>query len=199
MKRRISIILAVLMISILALSGCGGADKSDKATAPGKTPSVNTADATKVEVADISGEIIDTGDISALCPDGWKNYPQNDFFSDDEDAIDTKTLDFRKGAETEDDAYTTPGVTIRFYGVDWDFMAPEDNFEGEFKAWGPMNLNGKIASGLIGLTDSEKFAIVYVDVDGGELEVMVQLEQFEQTISLDDDDVLAILASLEIK
>lgn len=96
-------------------------------------------------VGDITGERINTGIISALCPDGWKSYQVADCFSDDEDAIDLTMLKFHKGAQGEDDKYFTPGVEISYYSKDSYFLEPTptnyliDNFED----WGPMELAGR--------------------------------------------------------
>ena len=66
-------------------------------------------------VGNVSGERIDTGIISALCPDGWKSYDVADYFSDDDDAIDPTRLEFHKGAQTPDDQFFKPGIDISYY------------------------------------------------------------------------------------
>lgn len=188
------------MVSILALAGCGEENVSSPESTGNKSSSgTNENVVPDISVADVPGERVDAGNISALCPEGWKSYPVADIFSDDDDAVDPDALEFRKGAESEDDKYLTPGLKITYYGEDYSLMDidSENYFGGKFEVWGPVGLGGRTWEGLVGLENDEKFAIVQAKGGDDKFDAMIQLEDGGQIISLEDDDVLAILASIK--
>lgn len=177
MKQRIAIALAILMVCILALSGCGQKE--------------------------IKGEIIDAGQVSALCPEGWVNVPVEDFVStqqEGESILDPTRLQFDKISKSQENEFLTLGVWIYYYPKETN---TENLFVNSFslksEAWGPKEIDGRTWEGFVGLDLGERNATIWTEDDNAKFYVRVVLEVDKEKVSLDDADVQAILASIEAK
>lgn len=185
MKKRIALALGVLMVCTLALFGCG-----EKAGGNSKTP---------VSVADVTGETIDAGRVSALCPDGWESFGMPDLFSDDKDAMVTNILVFRKGAKSDED-YSNPGIKISYYGENETFYKLNKDDYGESEDLEPIELGGRTWEGFTGLDSGQKYVWLWTGTSDSNEEFLINFlcEYDGVTISLDDVDVQAIIASIDI-
>ncbi|HZK43064.1 MAG TPA: hypothetical protein VFC73_02135 [Syntrophomonadaceae bacterium] len=177
MKKRIVVILVVLMVSILALSGCGQKE--------------------------IKGEIIDAGEVSALCPEGWVNVPVEDFVrtqQEGETVFDPTRLQFDKISKSQENEFLTLGAWIYYYPKETN---TEDLFVNSFslksEAWGPKEIGGRTWEGFVGLDLGERNATIWTEDDDAKFYVRVVLEVGKETISLEDADMQAILASIKAK
>lgn len=182
MKKFLCIVLAMLML--LSLAACG------------KDKPKDNGDGGKQEV---KGEIFDAGNVQALAPKGWKAFPANDVFAEDENATDPDVITICKGAKSSFDMLTNPLVRIDYYGPDTELWG---GLEG-LKEWytDVKDLEsfqcGKYTWEGFTTTDYGLMAIL-VAVDGEtEIQVSVYLETDGGKISLEDEDVQAILASIQ--
>lgn len=159
------------------------------------TPSSNNGGG----VQDISGEIIDVGIISALCPDGWKNYDVPDYFSDDVNAIAPDMLEFHKKGKGEDDQFDYVGLDIQYYKNGFSEDRPTSIFDGAVEDWGPIDLGNRTWEGFVGLDEKRAHLWSYDGEKIPMISILMNLELEGETISLDDEDVLAIIASIKVQ
>lgn len=182
MKRIITLLL-VLLLSLALFTACG----ESEAPAPenqGAAPA-----------PEVPGEIFSTGAVQALVPEGWMAFSQSDVFSDDPNALDPNVILICKDAESDVDLMSNPLVRIDYYG-------PDTEMGGGLKDWysdpvdlSPMQL-GKY--NWEGFTTEEYglMAILYTEDGDYQYQATVYLETDGGTISLEDEDVQAILASV---
>lgn len=150
-----------------------------------------------VATDDVSGERVSSGNVSALLPDGWKVYPVWDLWAEKENTPDKDKLKFNKFAKSEDDQHVTPGLEIRYYGMNSTFIEPgKDRFD-EAKDWGPVDIGGRIWKGITGISWESPQALIWTKDGDDEFLVAILLEYGGKKISLQDADVRAILASIK--
>ena len=184
MKKLLCIILAMLML--LSLAACG----KDKAGSGDK------GDGGKQE---IKGEYFDAGNVKALAPKGWKAFPANDIFAEDENATDPDVITICKGAKDSFDMLIKPLVRIDYYGPDtelWGGLEGLKEWYTDVQDLEPIVCDNYTWNGFT-TTDYGLMAIL-VAVDGDtEIQASVYLETDGGNISLEDADVLAILNSIK--
>lgn len=212
MKKTLAIILCIAMIAALVftMGACGKkpAGNNDK---PASDVSNNDkpADSGKNE---IKGDVIDSTEFKATCPNGWLNVKQTDVFGDqDEDGnypLKTNTLAFYKGAKSEWDVFSCPGITI--YLLDKD-ESVDSTIEG--LSWLAYNevtettfsVNGKDVRGVIAkgswLSDVEAYDIAFVPVGDRTFQITIMTTNDEEKptgISMADAEVQGIIGSIAL-
>ncbi len=156
----------------------------------------NKAVSGTTDITDITGERISAGNVSALCPDGWKSYPVWDLWAEKENTPDKDKLKFNKGAVSEDDQHFTPSIEIRYYGVDATFFRPDkDRFEDP-EDLAPMKIGERTWEGIAGLSWGNKQALIWTEDGDDEFLIAILLEYDGKKITLQDADVQAIIASI---
>jgi len=193
MKKILALLLAAVVCAAL-LAGCGGSSNPQSTDKP--DTGTTTAAAKPDEAAPaVSGEFFDAGNVQALVPEGWKAFPQSDVFSDEEGATDPDVISICKGGETDFDLLTKPFVRIDYYG-------PDTEMGGGLKEWysntedlEPVRC-GKYTWEGFTTTDYGLMAVLVAQDGKHQYQASVYLETDDGTISLDDEDVLAILASV---
>ena len=195
MKKLIALLLAASMCAAM-LAGCNGNKKPEETRKPDSgQPDTTVTTQPNTATPDVPGEIFDAGNVQALVPEGWKAFPQKDVFSDEEDATDPDVICICKGAETELDLMSKPFVRIDYYG-------PNTEMGGDLKDWysnvkdlepiqcGPYTWEGFTT------TDYGLMAVLVAEDGKHQYQASVYLETDDGSISLEDEDVLAILASV---
>ena len=187
MKKRIIILLSLIMISMFVFAGCGNKEAGSPVTG------VNTP-------KEVTGEIIDAGRVSALCPDGWRNFGVPDLFSDDKDAIETNKLLFRKGSKDESD-YSKPGISISYYGENETFYKLNKTDFEEPKDLGPIELGGRTWEGFTASDSGQQYVWLWSGTSDSNEEFLVNFmnEYAGEKISIDDADLQAIISSIKFK
>lgn len=187
MKKRMIFILATLMVFTVILSACGSKDSDSPATSG------------KSEPAEVTGEMIHAGELSALCTNGWMNFPVPDLFADDEDAIVPNKLLFRKGAKSQDD-YGKPGISITHYGENETFYELNKDDYADSEELDAINLGGRTWQGFTGLDSGSKYVWLWTGTSDSAEEFLINFmcEYDGVEISLDDADLQAIIASIAI-
>lgn len=149
-----------------------------------------------IDITAVKGERITTGNVSALCPDGWKSYPVWDLWAEKENTPDKNILKFNKFAKTEDDQHVTPSIEIRYYGLNSSFIEPgKDRFD-DAEDIGPTKIGNRIWKGITGLSWDTKQALIWTEDGDDEFLIAILLEYDGKSISLQDADVQAIIASI---
>ena len=141
------------------------------------------------------GQIIDVGNIKAVCPEGWYNCPVSDTWSDDENAIDKNTLYFIKGANKDSDFFTYPSIHIDYYGDDNVIIDTRDTYTDVQDV--NLNINGVEWEGFTGKFGNYLNGVLNVK-DSGAICISLCLEASNGSYTLNDEDVKAILGSVEV-
>ena len=181
--RRVRRLLAVMAILLLLAAGC---------TAPGLPDAVT----------EVTGEIHDTGAFRVLVPDGWRVIPVEDPFSDGR-PIKTDSVFLRKGGESDRKVAEKPYIRIEC-GPDLPVEQPpaDDALVRNAEqiaqlSCGEIVWSGYTADDYQGRVCTGRFALLGAEDGKQQYRVYVRFESGGDEISLDDRDVLAILASLE--
>ena len=153
---------------------------------------------TEVVIADIkniTGTVIDPGNITILCPQGWTNFFIPDYISGSDK--NPNGLELYKGNEAEGYQYLMPGLEIQYYEFNPD--TPSDKFAGKSEVWGPVQIGGRTWQGYIGTDRNEASIWAQAKEKDSQIRVQIMFEAEGVEISLNDAEVQAILASIKIK
>lgn len=176
-KNIVSILVAVLLTAILA--GCSG---GSSVTDP----------------ADITGETFDGGNVSALVPDGWMGFHGTDYFDEYEEGYDPNVIQIAKGAKTEWDLLSKPYVMVTYFSPDNPMYEPSKDYYEEGADLEPFTTGSYTWKGFTAKSLDTPIAILWTGEEGSDqIQVMICLENGDK-ISLEDADVQAILASINI-
>lgn len=150
------------------------------------------------DIGNVKGKMVDPGNISVLCPDGWKSFSIPDYISSVENAKNPNGLELRKGTEGEGYQYLMPGLELQYYEHGLGGDEPTNNYEGKSESWGPIELGGRTWQGFIGLDAGKAFIWAKGASEYSLVTMRFELEAEGVEISLDDADVQAIIASLKL-
>ena len=191
----------VLLLSISMLAGCSGGGGSGNSTGGGTQSTEKPGETAKTEQAPagVKGETHSAENVSALVPEGWQAFP---FYSGGAES--PNTFSVHKGALNAMDIWSTPGVQIQFFpdGSGFGSNIKKDMYR-DVSDLANQKLGDYTWEGFTGLSKNTKdeyvvpFAIFWTDAGSDKIQVTVWLELGEETISLDDADVQAILASIK--
>lgn len=191
MRKLLVLLMAFAMVTAM-LAGCEGNVKPGETAKPDSSQT-NTADAIDPKVP---GEIYDTGEFRALVPEGWKAFPITDVFSD-ENAADATCFNIIKGGTSDLDLFSKPYVRLDYYGPDTMMMKPSSEYYENVQEIAPLQLGSHIWNGFVGEDAYGKSAILWLEEGDIQYQAIIWLEVDNTVISLDDEDVQAILASVQ--
>lgn len=180
MKKLIALLLALTMA--LCFVACG----DDEETAGGGGSD-----------KEITGEVYDAGNVSALVPDGWKAFPVSDMWSEEEGAMDPYQLNIIKGGQSDLDMLSKPYIQIVGYEPD-SMGVPSKDFYDAAEDVDPITTGGLTWEGFraTGMLDSSFIILWTTNADGYQFQVTVYDKTDNGNISLTDADVQAILGSI---
>ena len=157
--------------------------------------------------SEITGEIYDTGELRALVPDGWAAFPIPDVFADEPDAVKTSCFHIIKGGVSDRDIHAKPYIRLECLEPGVQIADPDPALEKNVEDVGPLNLGGYSWNGYVfedcfggyGKPVIGKMAVLWTEAGSTRYEAVIRLEFNGQKgkISLEDDDVQAILASVQ--
>ena len=180
MKKYFALLL-VLTLALSLFSACGKKEEAPKTEDP----------------AEISGEVFDGGNVSALVPKGWMAFHGSDIFEEYEEGYDPNCIQIAKDAESEWDLFSKPYIQIDYYGPDEELWEPSKDFYDDAADLEPVTLGAYTWSGFTGKSMDMPIAVLWA-VDGDdEFQLTMWLETDEAKISLEDADVQAIIASIQ--
>ena len=192
MKKILTVLMAVLLL--LACTACGGSgggtsqggaaaasSGGDGSTSNGDSSAVSSNNGGKTTPApvtiNVKGETKDVGDFTVLVPEGWMG-----------NALTTKNqYHIYKGAKQESDMWSSPCVQITYL---------QGNTDDGMRSIGMMYEDVKE---LDPITIGNYKPVTYLySVEAGPFGVAVYTEVNGKTISLEDADFQAIMASLKV-
>ena len=169
-------LLAALVLSMTTLFGCG--------------PS---------SIEEVEGTVYECTQFSALCPEGWSNYPVTEL--NDDTALSMNYLRFYKAEPEEGDnastlLYSNAYINIGHYTPDTEVYISKDIYKEVEDV--EIEVAGKKWKGYTGVLAGIKKAEMWVD-GTGEWQVSICLSDEDGDIEIDDMELQAILASLKKK
>ena len=185
MRNRKPVILPVLLAALF-LTACGGSE-----------PATETVSSTENQ---IHGMIIDAGEVSALCPDGWNSVGVPDLTAENPETMETDALRFVKGGSTQDDVLTNAFVEMHFYKSEKDVPETEpQKLYDNVTDTGEINTGKHSWSGYSGSSLGKPFVFLQTSGDSGVFTaVLYTQEGSANAAAINDADVQAILNSIEI-
>ena len=205
MKKGLSLLLALCMLAAL-LTGCGKEDPANlKEDIQQKTESAQPETQEKTEEppkeqpnkTEIAGERYDAGNVTVLVPEGWKAFPDLDVFSEEEGATNPDVLNISKGGQTEADLFTKPYVRIAYFGPSIQMGKPDASWYEDVKDVDPFTAGDHHWYGFTCDSLGTKLAILWCEEGRLQYQASIFLGSGDDTISHEDADVQAILASVE--
>ncbi len=183
--------LILLLAFVLCFTGCGGADE------PVNSGSEEISENPGSEaVPDIAGEIFNAGNVCALVPEGWMGFPVADVFAEEADAKDPDVIQICKDAASDWDIFTNPYVQINYYGPEIEFFAPGTDWYTDVEEIKPFKAGSHEWEGFTGYSDEYVFAMLWCIEGDIEYQATMWLNGESLSINYNDEDVLAILASV---
>ncbi len=154
---------------------------------------------TSSQAVQIQGETIDTGTISALCPDGWLNADVYDLEASDAETIREDSVRFIKNGSSEEDFLTNAYIEIRYYSSkdsieDFDENEVFDNAEKlDNITTGSITWSGYSASSM-----GRSLVYLKTEEDNAAFTACLYMgDGTDNTAALSDADVQGILASVK--
>ena len=196
--------ITAVLLSIALLTGCGSAAAESKPTIDKNLiPQASTektekpSEQTAAEAPQVPGEIYDAGEVQALVPNGWKVIPIVDVFSESNE-LEKDAFNICKGGESDMDLFTKPYIRFDYFGPDTEMMKPTKDWYSNTEDVEEFQAGTHKWSGFTAEEYGGKLAILWAEEEGGhQYQANVWLEVEGNKISLDDEDVLAILASVQ--
>ncbi len=178
------IIICALAAFTIFASACGGSSGESS---------------TSSQAVQIQGETIDTGTISALCPDGWLNADIYDLEASDAETIREDSVRFIKNGSSEEDFLTNAYIEIRYYSSkdsieDFDANEVFDNAEKmDNITTGSITWSGYSASSM-----GRSLVYLKTEEDNAAFTACLYMgDGTDNTAALSDADVQGILASVK--
>ena len=196
--------LGLICAMLFTATACGGGGEAvNGTTQPNEqtqdttsSPDADPTDPVGDDTGEVTGEVVDTGEFSMLVPDGWKSFPVKDVFSDD-GAINPFTLKVFKGAETEWDMMSTPGVDVTYYDEDKTMMTPSSSIYDNPKDLDPFTTGDWTWEGFSAESFGRALTVIWTEDGDHQFAVTLWTVTDNGTITLEDADVIAILASIQ--
>lgn len=170
-------ILALVVAMVFAFAACGGEGGGD------------------TDNGSVKGDIINAGNVSALCPSGWINAPQYDILAEDKNTIYPNMLYFYKSNESVENYASYPFVCIILDSINGVFEEVKGGYDNVIDL-DPIEINGATWTGFIGDRWVGETSALLLSSDQ-RCWVEVDLTDHDGTaLTLEDADVLAILESV---
>jgi len=152
-------------------------------------------------IEEVEGKEYECKQFSALCPEGWSNYPVKDL--NDENAISNNHLRFYKG-ETEDGTepaagaiYSNAYIDIGHYQINAKLYDESMGMYSDVQEV-ELDVQGTKWKGHSGMLAGYNDANIWKD-GSTEWQVTIRLTDEDGDLELDDMDIQAILASIKLK
>ena len=184
MKKILVLVIAIVMC-VAVFAACG-------TEAPaGEAPAENEA---------VALEMFDAGNITINVPGGWNAFPVADIFAEEEGATDPGAVMVIKDGTSELDAFTNPYLQVNYYNANETvMMTPDPSWYDEVEDLEPMEIGGRTWNGFTAVSLDYPIATLWCVEGDDQFQVLIWTEVEGKTISVDDADVQAIIASISVK
>ena len=141
----------------------------------------------------------DTGEFTVSIPDGWYAIPCSDFWSEEEGAIDATALNICKGGSDDWDILTKPYIRIDYYDAETTMQKPDKEWYENGVDLEPFTTGKHTWEAFSATTMDCPIVILWAEEGADRYQIAIYVDQPDGKISIDDADVQAILASIELK
>lgn len=186
MKKLLAILLALAMMFSLVACGEKEENQDNNGNEGNDTPVVETP----------AGETFNVGAFSVYVPGGWKAFPVADVFAEEPDAVDPEVIEICKGGEAQTDIYSKPYVRLSYYDPDT-IMGRDKSFYEDVKDLDPVVAGNFTWEAFSCTSFGYPMTILWMADGDHEYQAIVYTDQADGTISVNDADVLEILASVQ--
>lgn len=193
--KKIFILFVVMLVFTVGSPGCC----SDNP--------VNTGELTE-EPTEVEGVFYDTGEFRALVPNGWMAFPISNVFAEESGAVKTSCFYIIKDGTSDRDVSSKPYIRLEYCGPDTRMTEPDDALLTNVEEVTPMQLGEHSWSGFTGEDRFGSYGkkvigrIACLWAEEGEIQfeadIRLEFNGQKQKISLEDKDLQAILASVEL-
>ncbi len=139
----------------------------------------------------MNGQLFDNGILRVFLPSGWKLF----YGIDSDGKASPKKLHIYKDAQTELDIFTKAGITICFYGENEIFLSPRFFYDDACDIE-PFESGGKLWNGFTCSSFGYPYTMLDSKDNGVTFQVMILTKNGEHEISLNDEDVRAVIESI---
>ena len=183
--KSLTLLITVIIICIGILTGCNSNSSSNTSESKTTSPESTT-----------SPETFETGNISTVVPDGWKAFGT----TNSDGKSDPNTINISKGAKSDLDMLSRPGVYIYYYGPGTTFFSAGESFYDDYVEQTPVTIGDRTWNYHTYTSIGYPYAeLIWEDKEKNlALQVNILLENKPYKISLDDEDVRAIIQNLKI-
>ena len=196
MKRIIPFALTILLFIVLGLAFISCGDNSDTPKKPVQGDVDNPATTPNDNIPDDTpkGTLFDAGNFTVTVPDGWNAFAVNDAFGQNE--VDPNALEIHKNAQTAVDLFSTPGIRVSYYGINKTLIPPGTSFYEEVQDIDPIKIGEYTWQGFSALSFDNPLIVLWTESGDHEFQLAIWTDLDGKTISLYDEDVLALIASI---
>lgn len=185
MKKLFALVLAALLC--LSMVACG--DDGQEKQAEGQNQTATEA---------IKTEPFHAGNVSVEVAAGWKAFAVVDVFSED-NANDPNKISVIKGGESDWDSMTKPNMNIVYYPPETTLMTPSGEWYDDAVDLASMEIGGRTWNGFTATSMGMPLAVLWTGESGGDqFQVNVCLELGGSSVSVEDADIQAMIASISV-
>ncbi|MBE6982474.1 MAG: hypothetical protein E7437_09180 [Ruminococcaceae bacterium] len=185
MKKLFALVLAALMCVSLVACGGDGEKGQDK-------------EQTQAPTEAAKAEPFDAGNVMVDVAAGWKAFAVADVFAED-NAMDPNKISVIKGGESDWDSLTKPNMNILYYPPETDLMTPSGEWYDDSVDLAPMELGGRTWNGFTATSLGMPLAVLWTGESGGDqFQINICLELEGGSVSLEDADIQAMIASIRL-
>lgn len=147
-------------------------------------------------VEPLGGETVDVGEFKVFVPKGWMPIPVMDAFGKNPSLARTDKLQLFKGAESQFDILTKPGLEIVFYGKTQGVMPPK-TFYKDVEELKPTVIGDHVWGGFKATAFmGKKLVLLWEDTGVFQYQVNLWPEGEGSSVDLNDPELLKILGSI---
>ena len=144
-------------------------------------------------------DVLNALEFIVALPEGWMAIPVMDTFGGNPNMPKSDSVKLCKGAQSQFDMFTKPLIEITFYGKKQGIMAPKTAYRNVVDlasfATGNHIWTGFCASALMG----KELILLWEDTGEYQYQVVLWPNGEDETIGLEDNDVVMILQSISPK
>ena len=146
----------------------------------------------------MSETVYESSLMSATVPDGWMAFPGADFFQNYPDEPgDPHVIRMHKGATTDWDQFTTPGLQMNYMESDRLMTVPKDVYH-DVKDLDPIVIGDTVWQGFSAVSADVPLIVLWT-TKPHQIQIVIWPNMEKGTVSLEEADVQMIIRSIKIK
>jgi len=189
-------LLAIMLVFVMCLgifTACGS--KTDSKASKKKSDAAVSDDNGSKDGSSVKGDDYYTGTFKVFVPKGWGAVQVKDY-AEEGSPVDPDAIRIVKDGTSEADVFSKPNVMINYAGPDTEMVPVSKDFYDEPEDVEPVIAGDITWEGYKCKSMDYPMYVLYYEDGGNQYQATVWYEIGSNKISIDDADVLAILASV---